>query len=424
MKQTRLFTAAVWTLAGNGAAALAQWATVITVSRALGYSAGGDYALALAVVNPVLMLANLQLRAVIATDAAQRYPFWDYLSLRLWTSLAAAVAVVQFGTLNPSLSVLVLLSVLALKLVEAMSDIYYGAFQQAGRMDWIAQSLITKSSLSIALLIVVAALWHSLALALLASAIGTALVWLWFDCAQAQKLGLQGIGRLLPDWPPNWASMRAITEAAFPLGVVMMLVSLNQSIPRFAVEKFAGREELGLFAAVASMAQAVNLALNALGQSMTAPLSQCAHRGDWKGFRALFGRGMGTGILVVTACCLMCVFMGPALLLAIFGKTTPEQSWMLVLQMMAAGVTALAGLCGYALTAMGEFRQQLLLFIPLTSLTALLSWGFVPAYGVEGACWVLVAGSILHLAAAGFLLNFRLAQPGTLVGEAVPEAGL
>ncbi|MDX2178247.1 MAG: lipopolysaccharide biosynthesis protein [Bryobacteraceae bacterium] len=414
------WSSTVWSLAGNGAASLSQWAIVVIVARWLGFRAGGEYALALAVVNPIVTLANLQLRAILASDAAGRFAFWDYLSMRLWTSLAAAVAVVQFGTWNPQLSATVLLGVLAVKLVESMSDLYYGAFQRADRLDWIAQSTITKASLSLGLLLLVGALWNSLALGLFAAAVGSGIVWSWFDCAQASKLKLKGAGRLLPDWPPNWPALRSLLETSLPLGVVMMLISLNQSLPRFAIEKHVGREELGQFAAIAAMAQAVNLALNAVGQSATAPLSRMAMTRDWPAFRAMFGKQFAVGLLIVVGSTAVSAVFGTALLALVFGNAGPDQSWILVLQMFAAGMTALAGLCGYALTALGEFRRQLLLFIPVTSLTAVLCRSLIPNWGVEGAAWVMVLSATAHLAAAGVFLNASLARAGK--GESSPSA--
>lgn len=420
MSQAGLLRPAAWTLAGNATWSLAQWALVVFVSRLMGFGAGGDYALALAIVNPVMMLFNLQLRAVQATDAGSRFTFWDYLSLRLWTSLAAAVAIIQAGTFTGG-PILVLLAVVAGKLVEALSDVYFGAFQHAGKLDWIAQSQITKAALSLAMVIILGAMGQPLWVALLVSACGMALVFGWFDCAQARVLKLANVGRLLPDWPPDWVAMRTLCETAFPLGVVMMLISLNQSIPRFALEKFAGREALGIFAAVSALAQAVGLALNAIGQTITSPLAKFAHTGQPAEFQSLFTRAFTTGMMIAFAMTLGCVYFGQEALALLFGPAAASQAWYLVLLMAAGGVTSLAGLCGYGLTALGEYRQQLLLFMPLTALNALLSWGFVPSWGLEGAAWVTLGVALAHLVAAGFFLvvklgEFRAPTPEAAVG--------
>lgn len=420
--QSRLWGPALWTLTGNSTVSLAQWAFIVVISRLLGYGAGGDYALALAIVNPVMMLANLQLRAVQASDARERFHFEDYLTLRLWTLIGASILIVEFGSMTTA-PVMVLLAVLALKLVEGLSDVYHGAFQRANRMDWIAQSQITKSALSLALIIIGAAFARPLAVTVGVAAVGCALVWTWYDCAQARQLHLKGVGRILPEWPIPWARIKPLMETAFPLGAVMMLISLNQSIPRFAIERFAGREALGTFAAAAAVAQTVNLALNAIGQSLTVPLAKLVHERNLTAFRALFGKGFLTGAIIAAVLTVASAAGAADLLKVLFAHATPDQAWWLTLQMAAAGITALAGLCGYALTAMGEYRAQLLLFLPLTAVLALANWIFVPVHGVEGACWACLGVSILHLAAAGFLLNLRMAA-NTVVDSPVPAGGM
>jgi len=49
----------------------------------------GRFILGLAIATPVLMFTNMQLRAVLATDAAHQYAFGQYLGLRMLTTLAA-----------------------------------------------------------------------------------------------------------------------------------------------------------------------------------------------------------------------------------------------------------------------------------------------------------------------------------------------
>jgi hypothetical protein len=86
-------------LMGNGAFSLAQWARIAVLAKLASAALVGEYALALALANPVFMLANLQLSAVQATDARDRYEFSDFAMLRLLSSAAAlaVVAALVFG---------------------------------------------------------------------------------------------------------------------------------------------------------------------------------------------------------------------------------------------------------------------------------------------------------------------------------------
>ena len=46
----------------------------------------GEYALAVAVASPVALFSHLNLRAVLATDAARRHPLGDYMTVRIVTT--------------------------------------------------------------------------------------------------------------------------------------------------------------------------------------------------------------------------------------------------------------------------------------------------------------------------------------------------
>src|SRR5690349_22697168 len=66
-----LKTNAVWTIAGNGVYAANQWLQVAIIAH-LGTTVDvGHYALIMGICAPVFMLANLQLRAIQATDSIQ-----------------------------------------------------------------------------------------------------------------------------------------------------------------------------------------------------------------------------------------------------------------------------------------------------------------------------------------------------------------
>src|SRR2546425_157717 len=58
-----------WTLAGNVVYAACQWGMLIVLARLGSPTMLGQFALGLAVTTPVIIFANLQLRAVQTTDA-------------------------------------------------------------------------------------------------------------------------------------------------------------------------------------------------------------------------------------------------------------------------------------------------------------------------------------------------------------------
>ena len=83
----------VATFVGNVIFAASQWAVLSLIAKLGDNEMLGYYALALAIVTPVTMFSHLNLRAVLATDNAERHPFGDYLAVRLGTTALGLAAV-------------------------------------------------------------------------------------------------------------------------------------------------------------------------------------------------------------------------------------------------------------------------------------------------------------------------------------------
>src|SRR4051812_26106921 len=82
-----------WTFVGNVIYAGCQWGMIVVLARLGSQELVGRFALGLAIAAPVLMFTNLQLRAVLATDAKQEHAFGDYLTVRLLTTATALLVI-------------------------------------------------------------------------------------------------------------------------------------------------------------------------------------------------------------------------------------------------------------------------------------------------------------------------------------------
>lgn len=227
-----------WTFAGNGIYAAGQWAILSLFAKLGSDEMLGEYALAIAITSPVMMLSHLNLRAVLATDMAQKHPFGDYLAVRL---AATAVGLGAIGILawttggSASMAVVILAAGVALS-AENVSDIYYGAMQRRERMDRIAWSMMARAAVSVGALGAVLASTHSIVPAMIALAAARVAVLMIIDRrvgSAGERLERSGLGTQL-----------AILRSALPLGVVLMLVSLNTNLPRYAIEHRIGTAAL------------------------------------------------------------------------------------------------------------------------------------------------------------------------------------
>ena len=398
-----------WTFFGNLTYAACQWGMLSALAKLGTPEMVGQYALGLAITAPVVMLSNLQLRGVLATDANEEYRLSDYLTLRVITSAVALLAVVILVSISAyrQSTAFVIFGVAVAKSFESISDITYGYLQHRERMDRIAQSMMIRGLLGMI------ALWTGLVLtgSVLVGVVGMAAVWgailVFFD--------LRGLRRDAPELPPiaallhpatmRWQSVWRLAVVAAPLGVVMMLVSLNVNLPRYAIQHYGGERSLGVFAAVAYTMVAGTTIIGALAQSATPRLAQYYAAGQVKRFWSLMGKlllvGLALGIGGISVALTGGAYMLRILFRPEYASSANVLSWM----MGAAAISYLASFLGFGLTAARRFNVQVGLYGLVSAVVAVFSFALVPRYGLVGGAWAMAFGAGVQLAAAAVLLN-------------------
>ena len=388
----------VWTFTGNAVYAVGQWALLSLLAKLGGSEMLGQYALAVAITAPVAMLSHLNLRAVIATDVTGKHPFGDYLAVRLAaTALGlAAIALLAAGAKADGPIALVILAVGIAQSAENLSDAFYGAMQRRERMDRIARSMVGRALISA--LALGGALWltHSIVAAAAALAAARIASLLLFDVRTGEPLART-----------TRSQQFVILRTALPLGLVLMLVTLNTNLPRYAIEQKLGTRELGAFAAVAGFLAGGNTVVNALGQSATPRLARYFAEGDRRGFRRLTIRLAALSAGLGAAGIAGALLLGAPLLRILYRPEFAQYAGLLAVLMAAAAPIYIAGTLGYVITSVRAFDVQLPLFCAVAAACALASWLLVPRFGLMGApaalgvaACVQVAGELAILARA------------------------
>ncbi len=406
-----------WTLAGNVVYAGCQWAMLAVLAKLGTPGMVGRFVLSLAVTAPIIMFSNLQLRAVQATDARREYQFADYLGLRLVCTLLAAVAIiaVTFLSGHKGETAAVILAVGAAKAFESISDIYYGLLQRHERMDYIARSMMVKGPLSLVALATGSYVTGSIFWGACAMALVWGLVLVFYDIPVAgmvlsgkngrtgERKGNRPISAAMkPRW--NRSVLGSLTWCSLPLGLVMMLISLNANIPRYFVEHYLGTEQLGIFAAMAYFMLAGNIIVGALGQSASPRLARHYAGGQIRAFRGLLMKLVGIGALLGAAGIFVTIVAGREVLTLLYTPQFAERADVFVWIMAAAAVSYIASFLGYGMTAARYFRVQTPLMASVALCSALACFWLVPKTGLSGAAWATLASGLVLLLGSCFIV--------------------
>lgn len=405
LKPHSLRVNSTWALVGNLVYASCQWGILVVLAKLGSPEIVGQFALALAITAPIIMLSMLQLRAVQATDAHDTYQFGHYLALRIITSVLAILAiaaVVLFSTYRAEVAVLIL-AMGMFKATTSVSDAYHGLMQKCERMDCIAVAKILKGPLFLAALAVTVYVTGSVLLGVAAMTIVSVVVLLTYERGNVLRiLDSEHRNASRPVW--QWLRLARLAWLALPLGVVMMLLSLGSNIPRYIIQHTLGERELGYFAALAYLQVVGTMVIDALGQSAVPRLAQYYANSCRRQYLQLLARMTGLSMILGASGIAITLLLGRDLLTLLYQADYAQYANVFVWLTVASACSAIASVLGYGMTATRRFRMQLPLFASSAILTALVCSFAVPQWGLIGAAYTLIIVSVFKVIGTGAIV--------------------
>ncbi|OUL27223.1 oligosaccharide flippase family protein [Nostoc sp. 106C] len=384
-----------WTFIGNAVYAACQWGMLVLLAKLGSPEMVGQFTLGLAVTAPVIMFTNLQLRVVQATDAKKQYIFSDYLGLRLIGSGLALVIIATITLLAGyqwETSVVILLVGLA-KAFEAISDVFYGLLQQHERMDRIALSLMIKGPLSLLLLGIGVYISGNIVWGVVGLVCAWAIVLLTYDIRNGALI-LNQVSQVQPRW--HLATLAKLVPLALPLGLVMMLISLNTNIPRYFIEHYLGENRLGIFAAISYLMVAEQMIVSALADSAVPRLAKYYANQNSAAFRMLLFKLGAVNALIGGAGVVVALVAGKEVLTLLYRPEYAQYTEVFTLLMIGAAINYTFACLGYGRTAARYFLIQVPLSFLVTSSSTLACFWLIPNQGLRGAAIALIIAAIVE----------------------------
>lgn len=393
-----------WTALGNVIYAACQWGIVTVLAKVGTPLMVGQFALALAISAPIIQFSNLQLRAVQATDAQKEYRFVDYFSLRIVTTILAMLASIGVASWSgDDRETIIVIALVALaKAVDAFSDIFYGLFQQREQMDIIAKALVGNGVLSLTLLGAGVLLTDSLIVGVSAYAIGSIIPFFVYVVPKARRI--TGIEFRFSD--P--AKMKRLVFTSLPLGIAMLLISMNTNVPRYFVESYLGTENLGVFAALAYLIVSGSTIVSALGQAVSPRLSQYYATGRIDLYRRMLLQLMLFGVGLGLLGSVLAKILGEQIVSILYTKEYAAHTDVLVLLSLSASLAFAASFAGYGMTAARYFAVQAPIFALVLAVTLLTSALLIPTMGLRGAAIVPICSASIQLISVIIVLAYAV----------------
>jgi O-antigen/teichoic acid export membrane protein len=399
-----------WMFVGNSVYAGGQCAMLVLLAKLVRPELVGQYALGLAVVYPVMMFTNLQLRAVMTSDARPQTPFGYYLSLRLLMTSAALVvifAITQVLGYRWELTAEFLMVGVAYA-IETLSDMYYARLQLHDKMDGIAKSLIAKALLSTLGLAVATYATGSLLWGLAGVVLARAIVLFGYDIREhTHSLSRQS----------KWSSRneeltprfdlrvhRELLWLSLPLGIVVLLTTLNSTVPTYFIKHALGERDLGIFTAIGFVISVGNMAVVSLGQSAFTRLAKSYSSGNTAAFSSLLAKLLCFGGILGVCGMIVSKLAGREILTILFRPEYAERADLLPWMMAAGGALFMAQFLGFGLTAAGYYNSQVILNILANVSLLVACYWLVASHGLLGAVVAMLIATLVQLAGSALVL--------------------
>ena len=403
-----------WALAGNLAVGLVQFGMLSLLAKLCSTAVVGQFALSLAIINPILALCGLQVRSILASDAAHEHPWATYLGLRVLTNVVALLGILLVTVWSCDLdAVPVVLALTIWKLGSATSEVLYGRLQQHERMDCVSKSQILGGTLQCLVLAAGVYLTRDLVFGGCLLAITSWFMLVFYDWPATRRLpGLRSGQPTDMHWRTR-GQLRRIGRLAWttlPLGLMVMVGSLTASLPRYFVGHFLDLAAVGVLAALicpTTVGQQVMLALS----QVTLPrfayhLRQCQP----VAFRRLLAQVIGWNAVSALTTFAICAVGGRFILSQLY-TAEYARHYDCFLWLGATSAVNCLGALGGVLTAARWYRCQLAIAVLTFAATVVSCAVLIPLQGIRGATVALLIVAVVRLLAVAVAVSallFRL----------------
>lgn len=426
-----------------GAFQACQLAVIVLLAKFAPTDVLGQVRFSLAVAIPILMFCSLELRGALVADVAGEFTFGTYRKLRdVMTALAGlallGVAVWDGLTERRPAFVLIFVGIGALKLVQSLAEIGWGLFQKRERLDLMAASAILRGAamlLAFAACVPLFAWFHragriaeetvayGAALAAAAAlALSAALLW-FYDRPRVTR-------QRDHDHNWTWPAVRRLARRTFPLGVVLLLIHLCNSVPEYAIAaQPAGKTALGFFGALAQLTLAGNLIMFQTANAAANRLA-ISYQTTPRAFARLAGQLLTMAAILGAAIYVVVDLFGWWILRILYTADYAAYVDEFRLIVFAQCIALLTNVFGVLALQMRLFWLQVPAQLLVLAATTLAAWTLIPAAPnpVHGGARTLLVRAVVHVSLyalivlAGILFRRRLLRRPTRPAERAAQA--
>ncbi|MFZ2462502.1 MAG: oligosaccharide flippase family protein [Caldibacillus thermoamylovorans] len=385
-----------WNFLGSSIYSLTQWVLILIITKIGGPKDVGIYSLGLAISSPLIMLINLNFRALQSTSLSLEFGFNGFKRIRKTGILFFLfIYTIILSILKYDFEITITLLIIAFcKMIESYSELFFGLFQYNERLDLEGKSNIFRGVIGTLGFGIVYYFFEILSVALLFMLFVWLLNLLFINYKLSKKFIKNSQKHI------DWIKLLTLVKIGLPLGIISFLASLNVNIPRIVYESYLTLEDLGYFTPIFYLVLIIGKFMTSISNTVLPRLARLYENNKKDSFIKIFKFIIALLLIFSTLIILVSCFFGSELLFFIYGEEYSNLNVLLVLIMIYGLFNYLGSLFETGLNAMKAYKFRLYIEIFITIAIIIGSIYFIPIYGLNGGAIALIISAI----AKSFLL--------------------
>ncbi|MBR0465547.1 polysaccharide biosynthesis C-terminal domain-containing protein [Candidatus Saccharibacteria bacterium] len=376
---------------------------LIVVRFINGLDVAGIFTYAFALCIFLYTFATFYNRSFQVSDFKNKFSFNDYLTCRIVTSFAGFLFLLIFSLINHfslfEISIVLLLS--GFRIIEAISDCFYGAIQKKGKLYQTGISLSLKAIFGLLAFFVTDYLTASLPLAILALIVVNLIFFFLYDLPNYRKC-YDRKNKL------SFINLKSILKACLPIFIFSALAIYLSNCQKYILPYFESDEIQAIFGILIMPATVLGLVGSYLINPFINTFSNHHAKKDYSSFVSSTKKILASMILFGAIALVVCFFIGIPLLQTIFQLNLSSYTITLELIILASIFYAIALILSSLLTILNENRRQTYVYLIATIIATITSIILIPSFSIDGATYSFLISSLALVVLYISLLQFKL----------------
>lgn len=376
---------------------------LVVVRYVNGIDTAGIFTYAFALCVFLYVFALYYNRPFQVSDAKNKFSFNDYFTSRATTSLLSFIIIFIFTIINQfgvfESSVILLLS--GFRIIEAISDCFYGAIQKKNKLYQTGISLSLKAIFGLLAFSLIDLFTKDLILALIGLVIVNLLFFFIYDFKNFRKLYTERIKL-------DFIHLKPILKTCLSIAIFSTLAIYLSNCQKYILPYYESNEIQAIFGILIMPATVLSLAGTYLINPFISHFTNHHIQKEYKKYATSTKKIIASMIGIGALALIVCYFVGIPLLEFIFQLDLEIYKWPLQLIILASIFYATSLIISSLLTILGENRRQSYAFFFASLIATITAILLIPSLGIHGAIYSFLISNAILIILYLVLLQYKL----------------